>query len=139
MMQKKVVSLFLVVMMAVGMMLTLASCGKKSLEEYFEMEEMQTQVTALKQQFESQGMTADIYAEGDSVCFDVTLGMEGPAENLDTIKTQLTDALDQQKATFEDLAKQLQDNSTNENVTIKITYSDSAGTELASASFAAAA
>ena len=72
MMQKKVVSLFLVVMMAVGMMLTLASCGKKSLEEYFEMEEMQTQVTALKQQFESQGMTADIYAEGDSVCFDVT-------------------------------------------------------------------
>ena len=37
MMQKKVVSLFLVVMMAVGMMLTLASCGKKSLEEYFEI------------------------------------------------------------------------------------------------------
>ena len=113
--------------------------AEKSLEEYFEMEEMQTQVTALKQQFESQGMTADIYAEGDSVCFDVTLGMEVPAENLDTIKTQLTDALDQQKATFEDLAKQLQDNSTNENVTIKITYSDSAGTELASATFAAAA
>ena len=138
MMQKRIVSLFLVALMAVGMMLVLSSCGKKSLEEYFEMEEMQTQVTALKQQFESQGMTADIYASGDAVCFDVTLNMEVPADSLEAVQSQLNEALSSMESTFGEMAKQLQDNSTNENVTIKVTYTDSTGTELASASFAAA-
>ena len=135
---QRVVSLGLVVCLAVAMMLSMSACGKKTLEDYMNSSAMQTTVSAMTKQYEDQGMTCSMYAEGDDLRMDITMtSIEATAEEAAQYKEVLDPLLEENSATFVDMANEVKKACSNETINVVVTYLDNAGTELTSMSFAA--
>ena len=108
-----------------------------TLEELFATEEVQAEMAQVQQQASEQGIILDIYAEGDNLFYDYTLDSEVSADELDEIKAQLSDGMEQQREAVESWAKLLKDQCANDNITVWYVYKDSAGTDLGTFSFSA--
>lgn len=137
-MRKKAGSLFLTVMMAAVLMLTMASCGKKpgqthskntlpTLEEYF----VPAAIAELEQQMETDRMDATARAEGDTMFINLySKDQAVPVIQWESLKPKMNDMIDKAEEVYTSVVKKLQDSCSNENITLQLTYTDSLGTDI---------
>lgn len=137
-MRKKPVPLFLAVMMAAVLMLTMASCGKKpgqthskntlpTLEEYF----VPAAIAELEQQMETDRMDATARAEGDTMFINLySKDQAVPVIQWESLKPKMNDMIDKAEEVYTSVVKKLQDSCSNENITLQLTYTDSLGTDI---------
>lgn len=121
-----------------------ASSGEESesnsdlptLEGFFNSEVMQAVIDATKEQYEEQGVSAEMYAEGDELHYVFTVNdLETTEEDRAVLAESLKASLEANAASFQDTAKQAQAAVSNEKVSVVVTYKDGAGNELYSQSF----
>lgn len=112
-----------------------------SLEESFaaDGEEVQTMLDAMQAQYEDQGISVKLYAEGDEMHYDFTI------DNVvatDETRSELTEALkagtEASAASYYELAKTVKDSVSNDVVIVVLTFFDGEGNELYTQSFSSA-
>lgn len=135
---KKLFSCVLAVAMVFTVILAFTSCNSKSepktIESYINTEEVQSQMTSLKQAATSMGATMDITGEGNKLIYTYTFNED---TNTEGYSEALKASLDAQASTFENLASSLKTATGVENPVIVVKYLDSKGEELASGEFEA--
>ena len=95
-------------------------------------EQLETQIAAL----EGTGISADVYADGDTLVYDFTIEDEAVASVMD--KATLDSSLQSQASTFEGVAAMLPAAIENiENPAVVVRYLDPAGAEITSMEFTA--
>ena len=101
---------------------------------------MQALVESTKEQYEEQGITAAMYAEGDELKYDFTVTtMTGLSEEeLAAFSDALAASMESAASTFQDTADQAKEVVTNDTVTVVVTYFDGDGNVLYTQSFTAA-
>ena len=111
-----------------------------TLEDYFNSDAMQALVESTKEQYEEQGITAAMYAEGDELKYDFTVTtMTGLSEEeLAAFSDALAASMESAASTFQDTADQAKEVVTNDTVTVVVTYFDGDGNVLYTQSFTAA-
>lgn len=111
-----------------------------TLEDYFNSDAMQALVESTKEQYEEQGITAAMYAEGDELKYDFTVTtMTGLSEEeLSAFSDALAASMESAASTFQDTADQAKEVVTNDTVTVVVTYFDGDGNVLYTQSFTAA-
>lgn len=111
-----------------------------TLEDYFNSDAMQALVESTKEQYEEQGITAAMYAEGDELKYDFTVNtMTGLSEEeLAAFSDALAASMESAASTFQDTADQAKEVVTNDTVTVVVTYFDGDGNVLYTQSFTAA-
>lgn len=109
-----------------------------SVEEFVNSEELQTQLTSLKETLTGSGMGIEIKAEGDTLVYEYTYDeLTTDDTTLSDMKTQLDTALEQQAATFQAVATELKNSTGAKDPVVKIVYIDAAGKEITSKEFKA--
>lgn len=111
-----------------------------TLEDYFNSDAMQALVESTKEQYEEQGITAAMYAEGDELKYDFTVNtMTGLSEEeLAAFSDALAASMESAASTFQDTADQAKEVVTNDTVTVVVTYFDGDGNVLYTQSFTSA-
>ena len=111
-----------------------------TLEDYFNSDAMQALVESTKEQYEEQGITAAMYAEGDELKYDFTVTtMTGLSEEeLTAFSDALAASMESAASTFQDTADQAKEVVTNDTVTVVVSYFDGDGNVLYTQSFTAA-
>lgn len=111
-----------------------------TLEDYFNSDAMQALVESTKEQYEEQGITAAMYAEGDELKYDFTVNtMTGLSEEeLAAFSDALAASMESAASTFQDTADQAKEVVTNDTVTVVVSYFDGDGNVLYTQSFTAA-
>lgn len=111
-----------------------------TLEDYFNSDAMQALVESTKEQYEEQGITAAMYAEGDELKYDFTVTtMTGLSEEeLSAFSDALAASMESAASTFQDTADQAKEVVTNDTVTVVVSYFDGDGNVLYTQSFTAA-
>lgn len=111
-----------------------------TLEDYFNSDAMQALVESTKEQYEEQGITAAMYAEGDELKYDFTVTtMTGLSEEeLAAFSDALAASMESAASTFQDTADQAKEVVTNDTVTVVVTYFDGDGNVLYTQSFTSA-
>lgn len=111
-----------------------------TLEDYFNSDAMQALVESTKEQYEEQGITAAMYAEGDELKYDFTVTtMTGLSEEeLAAFSDALAASMESAASTFQDTADQAKEVVTNDTVTVVVSYFDGDGNVLYTQSFTAA-
>ena len=101
---------------------------------------MQALVESTKEQYEEQGITAAMYAEGDELKYDFTVNtMTGLSEEeLTAFSDALAASMESAASTFQDTADQAKEVVTNDTVTVVVSYFDGDGNVLYTQSFTAA-
>ena len=128
---KKQLSRVLLVVMALSLALSLAACGKKSLEDAVNNDqEIQDSIEELKTAATAQNMTIDVYAEGDALHYDYILPISVSEEELVAALPQLEAMADTLKSSLQTLANDLKKEVSNSTVKIVVTFYDEAKTEL---------
>ena len=95
-------------------------------------EQLETQIAAL----EGTGISADVYADGDTLVYDFTIEDEAVASVMD--KATLDSSLQSQASTFEGVAAMLPAAIENiDNPAVVVRYLDPAGAEITSMEFTA--
>ena len=110
-----------------------------TLEDYFNSDAMQALVESTKEQYEEQGITAAMYAEGDELKYDFTVTtMTGLSEEeLAAFSDALAASMESAASTFQDTADQAKEVVTNDTVTVVVSYFDGDGNVLYTQSFTA--
>lgn len=110
-----------------------------TLEDYFNSDAMQALVESTKEQYEEQGITAAMYAEGDELKYDFTVNtMTGLSEEeLAAFSDALAASMESAASTFQDTADQAKEVVTNDTVTVVVSYFDGDGNVLYTQSFTA--
>lgn len=112
-----------------------------SLEESFaaDGEEVHTMLDSMQAQYEDQGISVKLYAEGDEMHYDFTI------DNVvatDETRSELTEALkagtEASAASYYELAKTVKDSVSNDVVIVVLTFFDGEGNELYTQSFSSA-
>ncbi len=107
-----------------------------SLEDYFNSGIMQTAIDATKKQYEGQGISVDMYAEGDELHYDFALSdIETTDEDRAAYSDSLKASMEANADTFLNTAVQVKEAVSNEKVVVIVSYFDAAGNELYSQSF----
>ena len=112
-----------------------------SLEESFaaDGEEVQTMLDAMQAQYEAQGISVELYAEGDEMHYDFTIDNVVATEDT---RAELTEALkagtEASAASYYDLAKTVKESVSNDVVIVVLTFLDGEGNELYTQSFSSA-
>lgn len=112
-----------------------------SLEESFaaDGEEVQTMLDAMQAQYEDQGISVELYAEGDEMHYDFTIDNVVTTEDT---RAELTEALktgtEASAASYYDLAKTVKESVSNDVVIVVLTFLDGEGNELYTQSFSSA-
>ena len=111
-----------------------------TLEDYFNSDAMQALVESTKEQYEEQGITAAMYAEGDELKYDftVTTMTDLSEEELAAFSDALAASMESAASTFQDTADQAKEVVTNDTVTVVVSYFDGDGNVLYTQSFTAA-
>ena len=111
-----------------------------TLEDYFNSDAMQALVESTKEQYEEQGITAAMYAEGDELKYDFTVNtMTGLSEEeLAAFSDALAASMESAASTFQDTADQAKEVVTNDTVTVVVTYFDGDSNVLYTQSFTSA-
>lgn len=111
-----------------------------TLEDYFNSDAMQALVESTKEQYEEQGITAAMYAEGDELKYDFTVTtMTGLSEEeLTAFSDALAASMESAASTFQDTADQAKEVVTNDTVTVVVTYFDGDSNVLYTQSFTSA-
>ena len=110
-----------------------------SLEEYFNSDIMQGVVSAVKEQYTEEGISADLYAEGDELHYEfrmddvVTSEEERPA-----IAEQLKSSTEASAESYYDTAVQAKKSVCNDVVIVVVSFYDGDGNELYTQSFSSA-
>ncbi len=112
-----------------------------SLEESFEAdgEEVQSMLDAMQAQYEDQGISVKLYAEGDEMHYDFTIDNVVTTEET---RSELTEALkagtEASAASYYELAKTVKADVSNDVVIVVLTFFDGEGNELYTQSFSSA-
>ena len=110
-----------------------------TLEDFFNSDIMQTMVDATKEQYETQGISADLYAQGDELIYEFTMDdIETTEEERGMMAETLKATTEENSSSFYDTALQAKEAVSNEEVIVVISYFDSAGNEIYSQSFSSA-
>lgn len=112
-----------------------------SLEESFaaDGEEVQSMLDAMQAQYEDQGISVKLYAEGDEMHYDFTIDNVVATEDT---RSELTESLkagtEASAISYYELAKTVKDSVSNDVVIVVLTFFDGEGNELYSQSFSSA-
>ncbi len=118
-----------------------SSSDMPSLEESFatDAEEVQSMLDAVQAQYADQGISVDLYAEGDEMHYDFTIESAISTEEERSVMTEAlkagTEATGQ---TYYDLAASVKESVSNDVVVVVLTFFDSEGNELYTQSFSSA-
>ena len=107
------------------------------LEESFaaDGEEVQSMLDAMQAQYEDQGISVKLYAEGDEMHYDFTIDNVVATEELTEALKAGTEA---SATSYYELAKTVKDSVSNDVVIVVLTFFDGEGNELYSQSFSSA-
>lgn len=135
---KKVLSSVFVLAMVFVMALSFTSCNRKfdTMEAFIASDVMQSQLKEAKDSVEDGTLTIDIVAEGDKLVYVYTYQQD---IDVDYAKEALASALDQQAATFENVAKEIKNAVNIENPVVVVRYLTKDGSEIYSQEFTAPA
>lgn len=112
-----------------------------SLEESFaaDGEEVQSMLDAMQAQYEDQGISVKLYAEGDEMHYDFTIDSVVTTEET---RPELTEALkagtEASAISYYELAKTVKESVSNDVVIVVLTFFDGEGNELYTQSFSSA-
>lgn len=112
-----------------------------SLEESFaaDCEEVQSMLDAMQAQYEDQGISVKLYAEGDEMHYDFTIDSVVTTEET---RPELTEALkagtEASAISYYELAKTVKESVSNDVVIVVLTFFDGEGNELYTQSFSSA-
>lgn len=112
-----------------------------SLEESFaaDGEEVQSMLESMQAQYEDQGISVKLYAEGDELHYDFTIDSVVTTEE---DRPELTEALkagtEASAASYSELAKTVKESVSNDVVIVVLTFFDGEGNELYTQSFSSA-
>lgn len=112
-----------------------------SLEESFaaDGEEVQSMLDAMQAQYEDQGISVKLYAEGDEMHYDFTIDSVVTTEET---RPELTEALkagtEASATSYYELAKTVKESVSNDVVIVVLTFFDGEGNELYTQSFSSA-
>ena len=110
-----------------------------TLEDYFESDIMQTAIGTTVEQYEAQGISAAVYAEGDELHYDFTMkDIETTEEDRATYADALKTSMEANAASFTDIAVQVKEAVANEVIVVVVSYYDGAGNEIYTQSFSSA-
>ena len=110
-----------------------------TLEEFFNSEIMQTVIDAAKEQYEGQGISTEMYAEGNELRYEFTVDdLETTEEDRAVLAETLQATTEAAADSFLSTASQAKDAVSNEEVVVVITYKDGAGNVLSTKSFSSA-
>lgn len=113
-----------------------ASNGESDLENYVNSDAMQTVFDTLKEQYESQGITTEIYAEGNELRYEFTMNdLETTEEDRELYEQILKESLEGNEDAFIDTAVQAKEAVSNDVVVVVVTYLDGAGNVLYTQSY----
>ena len=97
---------------------------------------MQTVFDTLKEQYESQGITTEIYAEGNELRYEFTMNdLETTEEDRELYEQILKESLEGNEDAFIDTAVQAKEAVSNDVVVVVVTYLDGAGNVLYTQSY----
>ena len=110
-----------------------------TLEEFFNSEIMQTAIDAAKEQYEGQGISTEMYAEGNELRYEFTVDdLETTEEDRAVLAETLQATTEAAADSFLSTASQAKSAVSNEEVVVVITYKDGAGNVLYTQSFSSA-
>lgn len=110
-----------------------------TLEGYFNSDAMQTVISAVKEQYEEQGISAKMYAEGNELRYEFTMSdIETTEEERPDLEEALKASTEANAQSYMDTAKQAKDAVSNEEVIVVLTFLDGAGNVLYTQSFSSA-
>ncbi len=112
-----------------------------SLEESFatDAEEVQSMLDAVQAQYADQGISVDLYAEGDEMHYDFTIdNLVTTEEDRATMTEALKAGAEATGETYYSLAASVKESVSNDVVIVVLTFFDSKGNELYTQSFSSA-
>ncbi|MFT8987180.1 MAG: DUF4854 domain-containing protein [Bifidobacterium psychraerophilum] len=112
-----------------------ASGRYKSIDEYVKSDEVQSQLSSVKSQAESGGMSLDVRGEGNALVYDFTLP-DGMSASTAGLADQLNSGLDKQASTFQSIATMMKSAVEVDNPVVRVIYRDTSGATVASKDFA---
>lgn len=136
---KKALSLILSAMMVIAITLSMSGCSNKvTVQDYIESEAFETEISSVKEQLESQGISLEISAKENALIYAYTLNQELSEDDLATYKQNLEASASTLEATmkqvYDEMVKVVGNDSS---VSVTMQYKDSAGTEIATYSYPA--
>ena len=131
---KKLTSKIVVVMMVAAMAFGMVACGSKTMEDYFNTDEMQKQIEQVKSQVEGSGLSVDVKAEGNKIVYTYTYDS---TEYSDELKANLEEAMQGQESTLQSTAASLKEQAKIDSITMEYVYIDCNGKEVFRKSFSA--
>lgn len=134
---KKIVSRILAVGMAAVMALSLASCGKKSIEDYVASDEVQEQLESIRSSMASSGIDVDVIGEDNKLIYEYTYGEQFEEEQVEAVAEQLESAMNAQASTFENVAASLKEATDVKDPIVEVRYLNADGSEIYSQEFTA--
>lgn len=93
-----------------------------TVEEYLNSDEVQSALETLKQSLEGSGMMVEVKAENNTLIYQYKYDNVAMADITDEAKQTLETGLEENKTTFESVAKSLLEETNAENPTVKISY-----------------
>lgn len=110
-----------------------------TLEDYFNSDAMQTVISAVKEQYEEQGISAKMYAEGNELRYEFTMSdIETTEEERPALAEALKTSTETNAESYMNTAKQAKEAVSNEEVIVVLTFFDGAGNVLYTQSFSSA-
>lgn len=113
-----------------------ADSGLPSLEEYFNSDAMQSMVDAAKEQYEEEGISAELYAEGDELRYDFTMtDIVTTEEERPALAEALQTSTEANADSYINTATEAKAAVSNDTVTVVLTFMDGEGNVLYTQSF----
>ncbi len=133
---KKYVGKLFVCVLAVLMAISFVSCSSKykTMQDYANSSEVQSQISSLKDSVQSAGMNIELKGEGEKLIYVYTIDS---SYVVDGMAQQLEAGLTAQASTFEDIASTLKEEVNVKNPVVVVQYIDSDGNEIYSQEFTA--
>ena len=124
---KKITSKLLLLMMVLVMTFGMTACGKVTVSDYINSDEVKETFSTLEKSLEGTGMSIKISAEDDKLIYTYTYD---EIEKTDDMTAQLEQSISAQDATFQNIANEVKEYVSNDSVTVVIEYIDCNGDEI---------
>lgn len=124
---KKITSKLLLLMMVLVMTFGMTACGKVTVSDYINSDEVKEAFSTLEKSLEGTGMSIKISAEDDKLIYTYTYD---EIEKTDDMTAQLEQSISAQDATFQNTANEVKEYVSNDSVTVVIEYIDCNGDEI---------
>lgn len=128
---KKILSTGIILTLILAMAVLFSGCGSPAtLEEYIESDtEAQQAIDSLS----TSGMTVDV--EGNTLTYTYAYDQTFDQATIDLMVVEMEKAMNSMSSTFESVGDTLEEGSGIDGITVKVIYTDAAGTEIYAAEY----